>query len=152
MAAIPGKKSAFNAILKADALAGDLAGTYRDVANIRALRGPGLAVDTIDVTTHDSTSAWEEVLATILRTGEVTVDIVYDPSAVSIKYVDGLLEYMVAKTLEGFKIIFYDDTVEGSRTTWVFNAFITGFEPDAPHDGSLTAAMRLKISGVPTLV
>lgn len=152
MAPIAGKKSAFGAILKGDALAGDLAGTYRTVANIRAIKGPGLSLDIVDVTTHDSTGAWEENLATILRTGEVTIDLVYDPSAVTIKYVNGLLGKMVAKTLEGFKILFNDDTVEGSRSTWSFNAWITGFEPDMPVDGALTASMKLKISGAPTIV
>lgn len=152
MTAITGKLSAYGALLKADALAGDLAGTYRNVAYVRALKGPGISLDTTDVTSHDSTSAWEELVATILRTGEVTLDIIYDPAAVSIKYVDGLLEKMVSKTLEGFKIYFNNDTVEASRSIWVFNAFITGFEPDVPHDGALTASMKLKISGAPTLV
>jgi hypothetical protein len=152
MTAITGKKSAFLTLLKADALAGDGAGTYRDVAYITAIKGPGLSMDTADVTAHDSTSAWEEVVATILRTGEVTLDIVYDPAAVTIKYVNGLLGKMVAKTLEGFKIYFYTDTVEASRAIWAFNAFITGFEPDMPHDGKLAASMKLKISGQPTIV
>lgn len=152
MTAITGKKSAFGAILKADALAGDAAGTYRDVAYVRALRGPGITVDLADVTNHGSTGAWEELVATVIRTGEITVDIVYDPTAVSIKYANGLLGKMVAKTLEGFKIYFNDDTVEASRSIWVFNAFITGFEPDAPHDGALAASMKLKISGQPTIV
>ena len=152
MTAITGKKSAFGVILKADALAGDAGGTYRNVANVRALKGPGITLDLADVTSHDSTGAWEELVATVLRTGEITVAIVYDPSAVSIKYVDGLLEKMVAKTLEGFKIYFNDDTVEASRSIWAFNAYITGFEPDAPFDGALTADMKLKISGAPTLV
>lgn len=152
MTAITGKKSAFGAILKADALAGDGAGTYRDVANIQSLKGPGITVDLSDVTCHDSTAAWEELVATIIRTGEITIGIVYDPGAVSIKYTNGLLGKMVAKTKEGFKILFNDDTVEGSRTTWLFNAFITGFDPTAPHDGALTADMKLKISGQPTIV
>lgn len=152
MTAITGKKSAFGALLKADALAGDIAGTYRNVANITAIKGPGLSLDTADVTTHDSSGAWEELVATILRTGEITLDIVYDPAAVTIKYVNGLLGKMAAKTLEGFKIYFNDDTVEASRTIWTFNAYITGFEPDAPVDGALTASMKLKLSGAPTLV
>jgi predicted secreted protein len=152
MSAIPGKKSAFNTLLKADALAGDIAGTYRDVAYIRSIKGPGLALDVVDVTSHDSTGAWEELVATILRTGEVTLDIIYDPAAVTIKYVNGLLGKMAAKTLEGFKIYFNTDTVEASRAIWVFNAYITGFEPDMPFDGALTASMKLKISGAPTIV
>ena len=152
MTAITGKKSAFGAILKADALAGDIAGTYRTVANISAIKGPGLAVDTVDITSHDSTGGWEEVIATVLRSGEITLDIVYDPSAVTIKYVNWLLGKMAAKTLEGFKILFNDETVEANRSTWLFNAYITGFEPDMPFDGALTASMKLKISGQPTIV
>lgn len=152
MTAIPGKLASFGVILKADALAGDLAGTYRNVANITGLKGPGLSLDTVDVTSHDSTGAWEELVATILRSGEVTVSIIYDPASVSIKYVNGLLGKMVAKTLEGFKIYFNNDTVEATRSIWAFNAWITGFEPDAPVDGALTADMKLKISGVPTIV
>jgi hypothetical protein len=152
MAAITGKKAAFGVILKADALAGDAAGTYRNVANITELKGPGLSLDLADVTTHDSTGAWEELVATILRTGELTVGLIYDPAAVSIKYVNGLLGKMAAKTLEGFKIYFNDDTVEASRTIWSFNAFIVGFEPTAPVGDALTAEMKLKITGAPTLV
>lgn len=151
MTSITGKLSAFGAILKADALAGDLAGTYRNVAHVKALKGPGITVDVTDVTAHDSPQAYEELVATIIRTGEMTVDIWYDPGEVTIKYVNGLLGKMAAKTLEGFKILFNNDTVEASRTTWIFNAWITGFEPDAPHDGALAASMKLKISGVPTL-
>lgn len=152
MTAIAGKKSAYGALLKADDLNGDGAGTYMDVAYIKAIKGPGLALDTVDVTTHDSANAWEELVATILRTGEVTLDIVYDPADVTIKYTNGLLGKMAAKTLEGFKIYFNDDTVEADRTKWEFDAYITGFEPDAPVDGALAASMKLKLSGEPTLV
>lgn len=152
MTAITGKQSSFNTLLKADALNGDLAGTYMDVAFVTAIKGPGLSLDVADVTSHDSASGWEEKVATILRTGEVTFTIEYDPAAVTIKYVNGLLGKMVAKTLEGFKVYFHNDTVESSRAIWAFNAFITQFDPGMPHDGSLTADMSLAISGAPTIV
>ena len=51
-----------------------------EVANVKSISGPGLSLDVEDVTSHDSTEAWEEVVATILRTGEISVDIVYDPN------------------------------------------------------------------------
>ena len=152
MPAITGKQAAFGAILKADALAGDIAGTYRNVAYITAIKGPGLSVDTVDVTSHDSASTAEEVVATIFRTGEITLSLVYDPTDVTIKYVNGLLGKMIAKTLEGFKIYFNNNTTEASRSIWLFNAYITGFEPSMPADGALTADMKLKISGFPTIV
>jgi predicted secreted protein len=151
MTAITGKLASYGAILKCTGLAGDNSSTYRNVANVTAIKGPGLSLDTADVTSHDSTDAWEEVVPTILRSGEVTVDIAYDPAAVSIKYVDGLLEFMVAKTLMDFKIIFNNDTVEADRTEWHFHAYVIGFEPDIPFDGALTASMKLKIASAPTL-
>jgi predicted secreted protein len=54
---------------------------YNLVANVTNIGGPSLALDVEDVTSHESTGGWEEVIATILRTGEVTLDINYDPAS-----------------------------------------------------------------------
>lgn len=105
--------------------------------------GPGLALDSEDVTTHDQTYAWEEVAVTILRSGEVTLDVVYDPAA----GVHGLLSgYLNAKTK-----IFATVTWPGA-VAWSFPCYVTGFEPSAAVDGALTASVTLKIDGAPTLV
>ena len=50
------------------------------IAQVQSIGGPGLSADTVDVTSHDSTGAWEEVVVSILRSGEITLDIVYDPA------------------------------------------------------------------------
>ena len=34
-----------------------------EYANVKSISGPGLSLDTEDVTSHDSTAAWEEVVA-----------------------------------------------------------------------------------------
>jgi predicted secreted protein len=120
--------------------------TLAAVAYIQSLGGPGLSLDTEDVTTHDSTSAWEEVVATILRSGELSLDIVYDPNANSHDGTDGgLVEMLANGNPVGFSIVF-----PGS-VTWSFAACVTGFEPSSPHDGALTAAVKLKLTGVPIL-
>ena len=54
---------------------------YNLIANVTNIGGPSLELDVEDVTSHDSTGGWEEVVATILRTGEVTLDINYDPAS-----------------------------------------------------------------------
>lgn len=54
---------------------------YNLVANVTNIGGPSLALDVEDVTSHESTGGWEEVVATILRTGEVTLDINFDPAS-----------------------------------------------------------------------
>lgn len=116
------------------------------IAAVRSIGGPGLSVDTEDVTTHDSTEAWEEVVVTIERSGEVSLEIVYDPAAATHSATAGLLDYL-ENGKEAFFTLTFPDT-----SAWSFPGFVTGFEPDAPHDGALTANVTLKISGKPTLV
>lgn len=112
------------------------------IAQISSISGPSLAADTVDVTTHDSIDAWEEVAITILRTGELTLELVYDPAIHTT-----LLALYEAKTLEDYELQFPDTAC----TAFQFDAYITAFEPSAPVDGALTASMTVKITGVPTL-
>lgn len=118
------------------------------IAGVRNISGPGLSLDTEDVTSHDSTNAWEEHVGTILRTGEVTLDLVYDPNAATHKNSSGgLLADLVSRTAQTYSIVF----ASNPTVTWSFSAFVTGFEPSAPHDGALTASVTLKVTGEPTL-
>lgn len=118
------------------------------IAQISNISGPGLSLDVEDVTSHDSTGAWEEVVATILRSGEVSFDIVFDPAAATHKYAAGGLTHdMVARVAQTYSIVFTDT----AATTWSFSAFVVGFEPSMPHDGALTASVKMKITGAPTL-
>lgn len=131
-----------NAPTSANTTAGE---TLAPIAQISNLSGPGLSVDTEDVTTHDSTGAWEEHVATILRTGELTLDIVYDPNEGTHDASTGLLSMLEARLPVGFEMVFPD------TTAWAFAAVVTGFEPSAPHDGALTATVKLKLTGAPIL-
>lgn len=116
------------------------------IAYVQNVSGPGLQADTEDVTTHDSTGAWEEHVATILRSGEVSLDLEYDPAAATHKNAaGGLIADLVSRTAVAYSLVFPD------ATTWSFNAFVTGFEPSAPFDGALTASVKLKLTGQPTL-
>lgn len=116
------------------------------VVGVNSISGPGLQADVIDVTSHDSTAAYEEAVVGILRTGEVTIEIVYDPNEATHKYASGGLLYDFAqRTATTYSIAF-----PGS-VTWSFSAFVTGFEPSAPVDGALTASITLKLTGQPTL-
>ena len=134
------KYDAFGTALKLDGTA------FAQVSNIS---GPGLSLDTVDVTSHDSTNAWEEVVGTILRSGEITLDLVYDPAHATHKNAAGGLLYLLSqRASDEFTLVFPD----AAPTTWTFDAFVTGYEPAAPHDGSLTASAAFKLTGEPTLV
>jgi predicted secreted protein len=119
-----------------------------EIAGVKTISGPGLSLDTEDVTSHDSPNGWEEVVGTILRSGEVTLDIVYDPAAATHKYAaGGLLHDMVSRDSNTYSLVFPD----AANTTWSFSALVTGFEPDAPVDGALAASVTLKPTGDITL-
>ena len=131
------KYSAFGTALKKGGV------TY---ANVKSISGPGLKLDTEDVTSHDSAGGWEEVVGTILRSGEVTMEIVYDPANATHKYASGGLLYdLVSRTAIPLSLVF------PGAVTWPFNALVTGFEPSAPVGGALTASVTLKLTGAPSL-
>lgn len=118
-------------------------------AQAKSISGPGMSLDTEDVTSHDSTGAWEEVVGTILRSGEISMDIVYDPAHATHKYAAGGVIYdFVQRTAIALTLVFPD----AATTTWSFNALVTGFEPQGPVDGALTATVKFKLTGQPTLV
>ena len=134
------KYSAFGTLFKRGAVT---------IAQVTDISGPGLTLDTEDVTTHDSTGAWEEVVATILRSGEVTLSIQYDPNAATHKNAaGGILADLVGRASTTYSLVF----PSSPTVTWSFTAFCTGFEPTAPVDGALTADVTYKITGQPTLV
>jgi predicted secreted protein len=134
------KNAAFGTVIKRGSTA---------IAQVSNIAGPGLSLDTEDVTSHDSTGGWEEVVGTILRSGEITLDIVYDPANATHKNAAaGLIGDLVARAATTFSIVFPDV----GHTTWSFDALVTGFEPAMPVDGALTASVKMKITGQPTLV
>lgn len=118
-----------------------------DIAQIVSIGGPTLSVDTEDVTCHDSAGAFEEVVATVIRSGEVTLDIVYDPVAATHDGTTGLISRLTSKAKSQYRVVFPD----AANTLWTMDGWTSGFEPGEPHDGALTASVTIKVTGEPTL-
>lgn len=116
-----------------------------EVAGVTGISGPGLSVDTVDVTTHDQATAWEEQVAAIIRSGEVTLDLVYDPADATHDASTGLLYRLEDRILSYFDLIFF------STYNWTFFGVVNGFEPTGEVAAGLTASMKVKISEAPTL-
>lgn len=127
---------------------GGIPETFQTIAEVLDISGPALSLDTEDATSHDSPGGWEEVVPTILRSGEVTFTIQYDPSDPTHNATTGLLSQLRNRALRNFKLVFPDP----ARTTWRFSAYVTGFQPSAPVAGKLTADVTLKVTGQPVLV
>jgi len=110
------------------------------ITSVTSMTGPGLSLDVEDVTAHDSLNAWEEVVATIIRSGEVSFDVNFDPDNPLHNQALGTLESLTDRDLRDYELVFPTtppDSIE-------FAGFLVGFEPSAPHEGKLAAAVRIK--------
>ena len=117
-----------------------------ELAQATNITGPNLSVDMVDVSEHDGNN-WEEFVATILRSGNVTVDIIYDPDEATHKNAaEGLLHDLVNRTKATWNLVL-PTTPERYFT---FEAYVSGFTPTAPVAGVLTASVTLKPTGVVT--
>lgn len=126
---------------------GETEETFTTIAEVINISGPGLSMDTIDVTSHSSTEGWREYIGGLLDAGELNFDINFIPTENTHKLATGLLGDLAAKTKRNFQLVFPD----GSSTTWSFTALVTGFEPAEAIDDKLAASVSLKLTGKPTL-
>lgn len=117
-----------------------------NVGNIDGIKGPGVTLDMADVTSHDSTGGWEEKIATILRSGPVTLSMSYDPANAQIKNAaGGLLYLLTTRAAANFTITL------PSAAAIIFAGYVTGFNPDMPHNGKLGCEVTITPTGVITL-
>lgn len=120
----------------------DGTGTFVKIGNVTNIGGPGLERETYDVTAHDSPQQWREFLGGLKDGGEVSADLNYDPDKHDVLVAD----------LDDPDPISYElafPTVP--ETVWQVDLILTGFEPEAPHDGQLAASIAFKVTGAPVL-
>ncbi|MFD3352735.1 phage tail tube protein [Streptomyces fradiae] len=116
---------------------------FTTIANATNISGPGLARNTIDVTSHDSPDSTMEFIGGLVDPGEVSVDINYTPALH-----DTLVEDLYDTDPRNYRLVFPDT----ANTTWQFAAVLTGFEASAPYDDKLSATLTFKVSGKPTFL
>lgn len=120
-------------------------GTYEDIAGVLDIDLPAFSRDVIDTTSQSSAGAEEAITSAVLKTGEVSFEINYDPTDSTHSAATGILGNLEDNTKKNWKILFPD------ATAWTFGAWVTKFQPKAPVNGKLTAAVSMKITGAPTL-
>lgn len=136
------KLSAFGTLLKlSDAGA---TGTFTTVAGVQDIEGPEFTTDTVEVTAHDSTDAFEEHVPGIKRSGEVTFTTVYDPANVTHQ---SLYTVWSGRLTRGWQIIAPDTGAE----MVAFLGIITRWGRSYPVNGALTADISIKPTGAATV-
>jgi len=136
------------------ALSVDYAGgtTYTAIGQVQDISGPNITRGTVDVTDHDSTSGYREYLAGLPDAGDLTFSIGWSPvdaahgTAAGTGILSDFLDEQCTMTTWQLSMNICTGTA-----IWTFDGFLTGFSPSYPVEGQNTAAVSVKISGVPTL-
>lgn len=118
-------------------------GEWDQLSNATSIDLPSLSREDIDVTDHDSPDGYMEFIPGLRDGGEVSVDCNYRPS----RHDDWVMEDFEDDEVHRYRIVL--PTAE--RHAWTFDAFVTGYEPSAPHDDKLETSITFKVSGKPDL-
>lgn len=116
---------------------------FTTIANVTSISGPSFALDTIDVTAHDSANGIREFVAGLVDVGEISLDLNFDPSETTHT---GLRDDLINRIARHFKLVF----PVSPAVTWSFTALVTAFSLNEPMDDKLSGSVTLKISGLPT--
>ena len=119
--------------------------TFATVAQVISITGPGITVDTIEMTDHDNTTGYKEFLPSFKDGGEVTLELYFDPAHTTHGISQGLLGAIGA--VRDWQLVF----PTSPSTQWTFKGIITRFEPSANATEALTASCTIKVTGAPTL-
>jgi predicted secreted protein len=115
--------------------------TIPEVTNVSGLGGQATLVD---VTAHDSASAWSSKISTFLEGTPIQVQANYVPGNAAHQ---GLYTLFVARTSEACTVQLPDT----GTTTWAFNARVTSFRiPTMPVNGVLPLEFTLEPDGALT--
>lgn len=117
---------------------------FNTVAQVRDISGPDTTLETPDVTHHSSPEGHREFVGALIDGGEVTLELLFDPSDPTHDAQTGLLKEQKDRTKKNYQILFPDSS------TATFVALVSNTAPAAPIDDALTKAVTLKISGVIT--
>ena len=116
-----------------------------NLAEISAISGPSMKVDTIDVTHYASPDKFREYVVGLIDGGEVTIEG---------NFITGDTLGQVAFTTDFYALTKREVIITGPTAaafTLTFDALITAFEPDYAMDGRLGFTATLKVSSKPVL-
>jgi hypothetical protein len=116
--------------------------TFTDIARIRSITPPSVTADMADATVLSSEDGVEEKQPTILRLGDATLNVLFEPDDEDQK---AFLERLVNRELVTCRIVYPDGNY------LEFKAYIAGFEPgEITTDGLLEATITLAATAKPS--
>ncbi len=118
--------------------------TLTNVTNISGLDGE---TEVIDVTSHDSASAYREKVASFLDAGQVQLEVNFDPNSTTHRATTGGILYLRdQRTIVPWELKF-----PGTPAHKVaFQGFVKSAPIDAPFDDKLTMSPTIEVTGSAT--
>lgn len=120
-------------------------GTFLTVAEVKDLTGPGMTTAVLDGTTHTSPAGFREKIASLIDGGEVTFDVNWLPANPTHNNTTGFVALLRTSALKTWRLAWPD----AGDTLWEFDGYVTGFSPNAPVEGYLTASVTITVTGAP---
>lgn len=114
---------------------------FTAVADVTSIDLLDVDVDTIDVSSHDSTAQWREFIAGMKDAGELSMDINYDPA----------LHAAIFTEVGGNPKAHRFTLTDAGAATVACDALVTGFKAQAPFDDKLSATVTIKVTGPVTI-
>ena len=106
-------------------------GTSAFVAEILDITGPGLARDSVETTHQGTTDARTHAPVDLFDAGELSFDVHFNPDT----------DPPIDAAEEEITITW------PSTATWVFQGFMTAYEPGAPLEDKMTGSVTIKVTG-----
>jgi hypothetical protein len=113
------------------------------IADVISISGPGVTVATIDTTTI--ASIHRTFLAGSIDSGEMTLEIHYDPNTPS------PLEDAIDNSASTAPPVVECIITFSDGSDWTFDGFITAFSPGVSIDGAATASISIKATSSVTI-
>jgi len=115
--------------------------TFTAIGSVHDVKGPEIKRDTYDVTAHDSANGWREFIGGLKDAGEVSITVNYNPSVHDVLVAD-----FEDTAPRNYKMVFPQALGE-----WALRLILSEFSQEAPVDDKLSAELKFKVSGKPTI-
>src|SRR6186713_1298756 len=116
-------------------------GEWVEVAELRDITPPGLSRNEFDATTQNEDI--DSYVLGVLRRETVTVQMNFIPSAETHDHLTGMQYLLINNVMTGWRFRFPDVP----PTVWVASGQCSGFKPEAPVDGLMSAECTIRFSG-----
>jgi predicted secreted protein len=141
---MPGK-AAFGCVVSFGTATGTA--TTATLTNVTNIGGLDTEVEVIDVTSHDSASAYREKVASFIDAGQLTMDVNFNPNETTHRATTGGILYLRDnRTIVPWKVTFPGTPVH----SFLVQGFVKSAPFDAPFDDKLSATITVELTGSAT--